>query len=142
MNFSHLPSPGVINCGHELRKVATKAISAAEIRMDQSGLPSPQLVAFFQASLAATPGYTEPPVLPPGSIAVKNGDSIPMKDAAGTVQDTGVMVIDKGAIVGVRANDNVAFVKNGASTVKVTGTGTKATFVVVNGELTEIKLAE
>lgn len=76
MNFSHLPSPGIINCGHELRKVATKAISAAEIRKDQSGLTSPALVAFFQAALSATPGYVDPGAPNPAEAKVTNGQTL------------------------------------------------------------------
>lgn len=80
MNFSYLPSPGIINCGHELRKVATKAISAAEIRKDQSGLTSPALVAFFQAALSATPGYVDPGAPNPAEAKVTNGQTLTFND--------------------------------------------------------------
>lgn len=80
MNFSTLPSPGIINCGYELRKVATKAISAAEIRKDQSGLTSPELVAFFQAALSATPGYVDPGAPNPAEAKVTNGQTLTFND--------------------------------------------------------------
>ncbi|QIN95116.1 hypothetical protein A2_00440 [Pseudomonas phage BIM BV-45] len=141
MNFSYLPSPGVINCGHELRKVATKAISAAEIRMDQSGLPSPDLTSFFQAALEATPGYTAPPTLPSGSVAVKAGDTIKLTNSANAPFGAGVVTVTDG-VVGVKAPATVALVKAGLSDIAATGTGTKVTFTVAGGKITAITLSE
>lgn len=141
MNFSHLPSPGIINCGHELRKVATKAISAAEIRKDQSGLTSPALVAFFQAALSATPGFVEQPTLPAGSVAVKAGDTVKLANSANAPFGDAVATVTDG-VVGVKAPATVALVKAGLSDITATGTGTKVTFTVAGGKITGITLSE
>lgn len=73
MKFSTLPSPGQLRVGQKLRQITTTAISAAEIRKGQSGLNSPELVAFFTAALAATPGA---PGQNPLVASVTNGQKV------------------------------------------------------------------
>lgn len=73
MKFSDLPSPGQIRVSQKLRQVATVAISAAEIRNDQSKLPSVDLANFFKAAAKATPGYVADIEVPEGSAIVKSG---------------------------------------------------------------------
>lgn len=89
MKTSSLPSPGHIRIGQKLRQVATTAISAAEIRKDQSGQNSPELVAFFTAALAATPGA---PAANPAQTTVTNGQAVTVGGATYTFTVAGGVI--------------------------------------------------
>lgn len=142
MRVENLLYPGVIANGLRLRTEAAKAVSYAELYMQQAS--KDQLAAFFGDCASKTGGsYT--PVLPGTQAIVSNGGALPVKNSAGTVvQASATAAVSGNAVTGVSLPATQAVLTNAAtysvqnSSGGVTVTGCPA--VVAAGVLTALQL--
>lgn len=137
MRASDLPTPGIINCGQQLRVIASKAISAAQNRADRGG-SSPELAAFFTACATAVNAVNPAPTLTgidatPATVSRVVGQTQQITTAAvptGATLPTRTYVSGTPAVATVSATGLITAVTAGTSTITVTAGAFTDTVVV------------
>lgn len=140
MQDYNLLNPGLDQAAQTLRKAVAAAISNAEGVTN----PNPALATFLQDAATKTPGYVAAP-LPATQAIVTTGNTLPVKNSAGTVTKNGTATVAANAVTGVALPATSAIVDNGASAVLRTSgglaTGSTVTATVAGGLLSNVRLS-
>lgn len=136
MKSSDLLSPGTLRISQKLRILAAQAVSAYEIRTQNGGTDT-KIGAFFKDCA------TKAGALVAGAAQVANGRLVSIINSAGTGIGLGTAVVANSDITGLQLPSTATLVAHNQKVtgVTVTGTGSVATFTVVNGVVTGIVLS-
>lgn len=142
----------------ELKAVADEAVSAATA-LGGSAAPVPDKALVTNGHVTTVTDANDAPAVPAvieiansavtrvklsakTDAIVRNSDGMPVRNSANrNVTGTHPITIADGGVVFVRLASHVAPVVSGLHAVAATGTGTKVTLTVANGEVTAITLS-